>query len=106
MASIYHNYQDPCFCPRWIGGGHGLRACHVFTPMDTRYTGISVCFHDVAILSVLSCCFLGGSSFSSRLILQCVVYLKAAGGNSPMRHHVTLTLIPQHVGSMAERFGV
>ena len=23
MASIYHNYQDPCFCPGWIGEGGG-----------------------------------------------------------------------------------
>ena len=25
MASVCHNYQDPCFCPGWIGGEHGLR---------------------------------------------------------------------------------
>ena len=26
MASIYHIYRDPCFCPGWIGECHGPRA--------------------------------------------------------------------------------
>ena len=43
VASVYHNYQDPCFCPEWHGRAWPLSPSPLVppsplaTPMATRF---------------------------------------------------------------------